>query len=35
MNRRNPWLAVLAIVGVVGVIYGGWALLTFVTGQRG
>jgi hypothetical protein len=29
------WLAVAAIVGVVGVVYGGWALLTFVTGREG
>ncbi|HZI92180.1 MAG TPA: hypothetical protein VFD31_11230 [Thermoleophilaceae bacterium] len=29
------WLAVFAIVGVLGVVYGGWALLTFVTGREG
>jgi hypothetical protein len=29
------WLAVAAIVGILGVIYGGWALLTFVTGREG
>ena len=29
------WLAVLAIVGVLSVEYGGWALLTFVTGREG
>jgi hypothetical protein len=27
------WLAVAAIVGVVGVEYGGWWLLTFLTGR--
>ena len=35
MDDLTRWLAVLAIVGVVGVIYGGWALLTFVTGREG
>lgn len=35
MDDVTRWLAVLAIVGVVGVIYGGWALLTFVTGREG
>jgi hypothetical protein len=29
------WLAVAAIAGIVGVVYGGWALLTFVTGREG
>ena len=35
MDDVTRWLAVLAIAGVVGVIYGGWALLTFVTGREG
>jgi hypothetical protein len=29
------WLAVAAIAGILGVVYGGWALLTFVTGREG
>jgi hypothetical protein len=29
------WLAVIAIAGVIGVLYGGWALLTFTTGREG
>jgi hypothetical protein len=28
-------LAILALVGLLGVEYGGWALLTFVTGRDG
>jgi len=35
MDDVTRWLAVLAIIGVVGVVYGGWALLTFVTGREG
>jgi hypothetical protein len=29
------WLAIFALLGVIGVIYGGWALLTFITGREG
>ena len=29
------WLPVFAITGILGVLYGGWALLTFVTGREG
>jgi hypothetical protein len=29
------WLAIFALLGVTGVIYGGWALLTFITGREG
>ena len=29
------WLPVFAITGILGVLYGGWALLTFVTGKQG
>jgi hypothetical protein len=29
------WLAIFALIGVIGVIYGGWALLTFITGREG
>jgi hypothetical protein len=29
------WLPVFAITGILGVLYGGWALLTFVTGKEG
>jgi hypothetical protein len=29
------WLAAGSIVGILGVLYGGWALLTFVTGREG
>src|SRR3989442_12899245 len=29
------WLPVAAITGILGVVYGGWALLTFVTGKEG
>ena len=29
------WLPVAAITGILGVLYGGWALLTFVTGREG
>jgi hypothetical protein len=28
-------LAILALVGLLGVEYGGWALLTFITGREG
>jgi hypothetical protein len=33
MHDPTRWLAVLAILGIVGVLYGGWALLTFLTGK--
>lgn len=29
------WLAIFALLGVTGVIYGGWALLSFITGREG
>jgi hypothetical protein len=29
------WLAAASIAGILGVVYGGWALLTFVTGREG
>jgi hypothetical protein len=29
------WLPIFALLGIVGVIYGGWALLTFITGREG
>jgi hypothetical protein len=29
------WLAAIAIFGVLGVEFGGWALLTFITGREG
>lgn len=29
------WLAAAAIAGILGVLYGGWALLTFTTGREG
>jgi hypothetical protein len=33
--ESTRWLAVVAIAGVIGVLYGGWALLTFTTGREG
>ena len=33
MSDPTRWLAVFAIAGVLGVLYGGWALLTFVSGM--
>jgi hypothetical protein len=33
--ETTRWLAVVAIAGVLGVVYGGWALLTFITGREG
>lgn len=29
------WLPILTLLGIVSVIYGGWALLTFITGREG
>lgn len=29
------WLPVLALVGLPGVVFGGWALLTYITGKEG
>ena len=33
MHDPTRWLAVLAIFGILGVLYGGWALLTFLTAR--
>ena len=35
MSDPARWLAVGTIVGIVSVEYGGWALLTFITGREG
>lgn len=35
ISEPTRWLAVLALAGVGGVVFGGWALLTFVTGREG
>jgi hypothetical protein len=35
MSDPVRWLAAGVIVGIIGVEYGGWALLTFVTGREG
>jgi hypothetical protein len=32
-SEPTRWLAVFALVGVGGVVFGGWALLTFITGK--
>lgn len=29
------WLAVIALLGLPGVAFGGWALLTYITGREG
>ncbi|HEX2393432.1 MAG TPA: hypothetical protein VHI77_11000 [Solirubrobacterales bacterium] len=34
ISEPTRWLAVLALAGVGGVIFGGWALLTFIAGER-
>jgi len=35
IHEPTRWLAVLAIFGILGVLYGGWALLTSITGKEG
>jgi hypothetical protein len=35
ISDPTRWLAVFTLAGIGGVIFGGWALLTFITGKEG